>query len=159
MPNCILLPHLFCRDEYKNYTEFWHAIRDEILHHVVGLTFHQKIIRLQNPENYKTIWHIITKDTNSSNNERSIDRERAEHVPWIRFLLSGECDTCDNFLVWRKRHKRAIRWCIYCPKEKYVVILEERGHDELILITAFLVTQQRDHDFQKEYNQYVKNGI
>lgn len=159
MPNCPLLPHLLCQDDYKNYTEFWHAVRDEILHRVVGLTFHRKIICLQNPGNYQTIWHIITKGTNSSHHGRSIDRERAEHVPWISFLLSEACELCDSFLIWRKRHKGAIRWCVYCPKEKYVVILEERGYNELILITAFLVTPQRDHDFQKEYRQYVKNGI
>ena len=159
MEHCTFLPQVFRRGNYENYTAYWHAICNEILNHVVGLSFHGKTIRLQHPENHKTIWHIITKNGNDSTGQRYIDNSRAEHVPWIYFLLSENCDPCDNFIVWKKRHKGSIRWCVYCPKERYLVVLEERGKIELILITAFNVTPQRDIELLKDYRNYIKYGI
>ena len=123
------------------------------------MTFHERTIRLQHPENHKTIWHIITKNGNDSKNTRYIDSSRAEHIPWIHFLLSESCDPCDNFLVWKKYHKGAIRWCVYCPTERYLIVLEERGRTDLILITAFNVTPHRDIELQREYGNFIRYGI
>ena len=159
MGHCALLPQIFLRDDYTNLSTFWQAVRDEIINHVVGLTFQNKTVRLQNPQNHQTIWHIITKKQDLSDSSRFIDINRAAHVPWISFLLSGNCNSCDNYLVWPKRHKGATRWCVYCPEESYIVILEEKGKNELIIITAFIVTPHRAKDLCKEYQNYIKYGI
>lgn len=159
MGHCTLLPQIFIRNNYENLTAFWNVVRDEIINHVVGLTFHDKTVRLQNPQNHQTIWHIITKKQDSSNPSRYIDVSRAERVPWISFLLSERHENCLNFLFWRKRHKGAIRWCVFCTEVNYIVILEEKGQNELIIITAFNVTPQRAKDLCKEYQNYIKYGI
>lgn len=161
MSNCNKMPALLSKNDFENYTEFFNEVCDEVYNNIVGIIFNQRIISLQHPENKKTIWHIISKANDKDGKARSIDRNRAERITWIRQLLNqaGTCIPCDNYLVWAKRHKRAIRWCIYCPKEKYIVILEEHSTDRLLLITAFNVTPQRDIDYQREYKRYINFGI
>ncbi len=158
--NCTYLPPLIYRKDYKNYQDFFDSICTEFTSFVIGISFKGRKIQLQHPQNNQTIRHIISKE-NPITSERIPNTSRAERIPWIKQLLKeeNECASCKDNLYWAKWHGNKIRWYVYCSKIKYVIILEEYKQDIFYLITAFIVTKQKDKELMKDYQAYIKFGI
>jgi len=110
----------------------------------VDLWFHGKPVYLFRELNYNLQQQSFEHLTTKGNNDRLYNLKRCERLVWIHDILQGICDGCTDFRVfrdpkWRSRkHMRCVRYIIWCVKEDYVIVLEDR-QDKVMLITAYCV--------------------
>lgn len=124
------------------------------------LTFRGKPVCVFNELNFnlqhQTFEHLTTK----GNNDRLYNQKRCERIAWISDILHGICEGCDNYRVFRdtkwKSNRNFKRYIIWCVKEDYVIILEER-EKQVMLITAYCVLYpSKRHDLEKEFAKSLK---
>lgn len=160
MSYCTNLPNTIDRAKFNIFKDYFNEVCKKFQESIIGQSFNGRIIKLQHPTNNKTIWHILSKEDLISH-KRVFDSSRAAKITWISCLLhASSCSNCEQHKIWAKKHNgKAIRWFIYCEKEKYIIIFEEYGENILYLITAFNVTPQKELEFLRNYNDYLKYGI
>jgi hypothetical protein len=159
MINCFL-PAKINRSDYNLFKDFFNAVCGEFFTAIIGKTFNNLNIQLQNPKNNNTIYHIMSKEDYISH-KRCFDNQRAEKIPWIKYILfDNNCKQCENHLIWGKLHtNNRVRWYIYCKDKSYVIILEEYKSNIAYLVTAFNVTPQKSKELLKSYQYYIEYGI
>jgi len=107
-----------------------------------NFTFHQKPLHVFTTLNYNlqhlTFEHITTKGSN----DRLYNQNRCERIIWIKDILNKICDGCADYRVFRdrswKQDKKVARYILWCVKEDYVIVLEERA-TVVMLITAYCI--------------------
>ena len=97
--------------------------------------------------------HIITKGDDEE--ERIPNIDRLKRITWIRPLIELNCN-CEDYKVFpdtTKKNKK--RWCIWCSKTNFIVILEDKGKN-FRLITAFIVLyKNKRNDLETDYKNYI----
>lgn len=79
--------------------------------------------------------HLTTKGVH----ERLYNESRIARIAWINEILGDLCDGCENLAIFKDTPKKGRnRFIIWCRKENYVIVLEERKQ-EFYLITAYCV--------------------
>ena len=81
-------------------------------------------------------------------------------MKWIRDILTGACTGCIDYRVFRdidwKPQKKERRYVVWCYKEDYAIILEERDRD-FMLITAYkVIYQNKRNDLERLYQKSRK---
>lgn len=105
---------------------------------------------------HQTFEHITTKGSNN----RLYNIPRCQRILWIRDILNGICSGCVEYRVFcdtgwksKRQFKRYIVWCL---KEDYVIVLEERTK-EVKIITAYCILYKNkrvelENAYQKSKN-------
>lgn len=121
-------------------------------------------------EKYETSFiHLICKQENINSidpNDREPDLRRAERLHWIKEIIEKypcleKCIECEGLLLYKEYYKNRVRVKIFFPKERYIIILEDRCNYYL-LITAFYIEETYEdkviQKIYKRYNEYKKQG-
>lgn len=129
---CEKLSPLIPIDEEQNLNTYLNKLYplyfDEIA--VKQFYFHGKPISVFTDLNcdlrHQTFEHLTTKGSDA----RSYNLKRCERILWIRDILSNICEKCGDYRVlydskWKSR-AGAKRYIIWCVKEDYAIVLEER---------------------------------
>ena len=140
----------YLKDLYRVYFE---EIAEE------DFKFNGKPVKVFTELNYnlqhQTFEHLTTKGSK----DRLYNSKRCKRLMWIKDILKNVCAGCCEYRVfldtkWTKpNRKRHIIWCV---KEKYVIVLEER-EKEVYIITAYcLLYKSKEEQLEKEYNKTLK---
>ena len=124
-----------------------------------NFTFHGKPVKVFNELNFnlqhQTFEHLTTK----GDKNRLYNSKRCERLSWIKDILKNVCSGCGDYRVfpdskWKKTNRK--RYIIWCVKEKYVIVLEER-EKEVYIITAYcLLYKSKEEQLEKEYKKTLK---
>lgn len=124
-----------------------------------SFSFHGKPVHVFTELNmnlqHQTFEHLTTK----GNTDRLYNTKRCERLVWIRDILADLCNGCTNYHVFRdtkvKTNKNP-RYIIWCTKEDYVIVLEERQKD-VMLITAYCVLYpNKRRELEDKYQKSLK---
>ena len=98
-----------------------------------------------------TFWHLITEGEIEA--DRTPDFRRCERIKWPRPVIENEADL--EVLVWSEsRGSRDNRFHLYLPKERYLVVLADRGK-YILPWTAYYVQHENSHDrYLKRHARY-----
>lgn len=160
--NCFLPPKELSWTANDAYNYF-------ILHILEGLEFKKKKINtLQKPirDGYNNgFHHLVTRENN--NRQRVYDMERIFRIKWIVSIIKNHnsCSVstdCTGINIWEyhsddARNNTKLRTKIFCSKEKYLIILEERPTNYLI-ISAYIVNDDWMLDKIKKEITETKNA-
>lgn len=102
---------------------------------------------------HQTFEHLTTK----GNQDRLYNTERCQRIPWIHDILGNNCVGCEDYRVFKdvnwKPRKKERRYIVWCVKEDYAIILEERERD-FMLITAYrILYQNKRNDLERLYQR------
>lgn len=121
-------------------------------------SFHGKPVRVFTDLNcnlqHCTFEHLTTK----GNNGRLYNIKRCERIVWIKDILNGICQRCVKYRVfkdkkWKPNKPHTSRYIIWCTEEDYVIILEERER-QVMLITAYCVLyENKRRDLERAFNE------
>lgn len=159
--NCSKLSPLICREKGKPFqeylTELYLVYSQEIANE--NFNFHGKPVKVFTDLNcnlqHQTFEHLTTK----GDNNRLYNSKRCERLHWIKDILKNVCCGCKDYRVfldskWKKNNAK--RYIIWCVREDYVIILEERQFD-VFLITAYcIIYDDKRKQLQKEYEKSIK---
>lgn len=120
-----------------------------------SFTFHNKPIHVFTSLNHNLQHQSFEHLTTKGSGDRLYNVRRCERLPWIKSILEGNCNSCEEFLIFQDKNwhgkKNTKRYVLWCPKEDYVIILEER-EKEVMLITAYCVLyENKRNDLRKMY--------
>jgi hypothetical protein len=88
-----------------------------------------------------TFWHLITEGEVEA--DRTPDFRRCERIRWPKPVIENEADI--EVLVWNEvRGSRDHRIHLYLPKERYLVVLADRGK-YILPWTAYYVQHENGH--------------
>lgn len=125
-----------------------------------SLSFHGKPVRVFTELNcqlqHQTFEHLTTK----GNEDRLYNQKRCERLAWINDILTDLCNNCIDCRIFRdtawRAKKSASRYIIWCTQEDYVIVLEER-QKEVMLITAYCVLyKSKREELENKYQNSLK---
>ncbi|MDR3226089.1 MAG: hypothetical protein LBT56_00260 [Prevotellaceae bacterium] len=87
-------------------------------------------------------------------NERVPDLRRMERIRFPKPMINSSYSK--NLKVWRNKRGTKNRILIFCEKEKYLVILEDRKNYILPWTAYYLEHDNRIKKLRKEYEKYIK---
>lgn len=135
------------------------------------LRFEDKEIKVKYAPKYgkyeTSFIHLICKQEKeiiTNPNDREPDLRRAERLHWIKAIIEKypcleQCINCERLLLYKEYYHNRIRTKIFFPKERYLIVLEDRKNYYL-LITAFYIEESyEDKTFQKIYKKYKEYQI
>lgn len=94
-----------------------------------------------------TFWHMIQSGDVEA--ERTPDFRRCERIRWPKAIMCNASD--QNVLVWRNKRGSNNRICLMLERERYLVVLADRG-EYVLPWTAYPVDRERQ--FQKLLREY-----
>lgn len=101
-----------------------------------------------------TFYHFT--HSGKDENDRKPDIERCERIPYPKPMINNS--HCNNLKVWKNKRKNKTRILIYHEKEKYLVVLEDRG-SYILPWTAYIVEYNNKHRrLLQEYNAYISQN-
>jgi len=123
--------------------------------------FHGKPIHFFTELNHNLQHQSFEHLTTKGSYDRLFNIKRCERILWIRDILSSICNHCTDLRIFRdskwKPGKDVKRYIIWCIKEDYAIVLEER-QKYVMLITAYCVLYPNKRDeFEREYQKSQKN--
>ncbi|MBQ6293768.1 MAG: hypothetical protein IJK77_07875 [Lachnospiraceae bacterium] len=100
----------------------------------------------------RSFWHLISEG--GRDEERMVYNVRSSYLPYARALIMDTVIDCRDYKTWIKYHDQSKRnrHYIWCQRENYLVILEERKVG-FKLITAYPVEEYMVKKYEKEYNK------
>ena len=102
---------------------------------------------------HQTFEHLTTK----GNQDRLYNVERCERLKWIHDILSNCCNGCADYRVFQdtnwKPHRKERRFIIWCVKEDYVIILEERERDYMLITAYKILYDNKRNDLETLFNK------
>lgn len=162
--HCEKLPPLIKQSESQTLGEYLNTLYPIYEQKIASanLKFRGKPVCLFRELNYNLQQQSFEHLTTKGNNDRLYNLKRCERLTWIHDILQGICDGCSNYRVFRdskwkpRKSTRCVRYIIWCVKEDYVIILEDR-QDKVMLITAYCVlyTSKRK-DLESMYQNSLK---
>ena len=158
---CAKLSPLISLKEGQVLAEYLHELYPIYQSKIAGgsFTFHGKPIHVFTELNYNLQQQSFEHLTTKGSNDRLYNLARCERIVWIKDILSNLCADCDDYRLFPDttwKSGKAKRYIIWCVKEDYVIILEERQKN-VLLITAYCVIYPHKRSFlESEYKKSLK---
>ncbi len=101
----------------------------------------------------RSFWHLISEGGHDE--ERIVYNVRSSYVPYAKALIMDTVADCPDYKTWVKFHDRSgkNRHYIWCCRENYLVILEDRNAF-FKLITAYPVEEYKIKKYENEYKKH-----
>ena len=159
--HCSNLSPLLPMKEKQNLGEYLKELYPIYEKEIAGesFVFHNKPVKVFTDLNFnlqhQTFEHLTTK----GDKNRLYNTKRCERLHWIKDIMQNVCAGCSEYRVfldtkWVKPNRK--RYIIWCVKEKYVIVLEER-EKEVYIITAYcLLYKSKEEQLEKEYKKTLK---
>lgn len=159
--HCSSLSSLICQKDGQSFGEYLNELYRVYSKEIAegDFRFHGKPVKVFTELNFnlqhQTFEHLTTKGST----DRLYNSKRCKRLVWIKDILKNVCDGCDEYRVfvdskWQKPNRK--RYILWCVKEKYVIVLEER-EKEVYIITAYcLLYKSKEEQLEKEYNKTLK---
>ncbi len=156
--------------KYDSKQENWESYEDK-LYQIFTDDFINRICQFMGKDirlcfhpirNYKaeTFNHIISKEEEKGSKVREVNILRCERIAWIRAIIENhDCNPddciipCDGVKVWKNKKKR---YHLLFEKERYLVVLEDRGSFMLLITAFYLEYDNAIRKRRKEYEKYLK---
>ncbi len=123
--------------------------------------FHGKPVHVFTELNYNLQHQSFEHLTTKGNNDRLYNIARCERILWIRDILGDACfhQSCDSYRVFpdtSKKKTKNTRYIIWCVKEDYVIILEERQREVMIITAYCIMYDWKRTQLNEKYIKHLK---
>lgn len=90
-------------------------------------------------------WHLISEGKDED--DRDINFRRCERIKWVSYLIRNA--NSEGIYCWENKRKSNIHIVIWCPEERFIVVLAKR-HDYFLLKTAYVHNERKTKAFDSE---------
>lgn len=162
MPRCEKLPAIIELNDYDgDYLKYESVVYETFYNTFECKKFYwnnKPIYQKKHPlykEKSGTFWHIVS--SGNVEEERLPDLRRYERIAWPAYILEM-CEECLELRVWKNKRGGKTRVLLWCVKEDYLVVLDERKEFYLFW-TAYPIERKHTREkLRKEYESFISSN-